>query len=263
MGQKAHPYGLRLGYIKDWKAKWFARKDYARLLHEDLKIRKFLKDKLRMAGVADILIERSAGKVRVWIYTARPGLIIGRGGQEINRIRDEVSDLTNCEVFLDIKEVEVPQTNAQLVAENVALQLEKRVAFRKAMKKAVASAMGRGAGGIKIMCKGRLGGAEIARAEGYKEGKVPLSTFRADVTYGFAEAFTTYGTIGTKVWIYHGDVLVKKEEAKRALKTEKSVTSHINKQEQEVLSAKEIAVGSSESSGPKPAPESTEAEPSI
>lgn len=216
MGQKAHPYGLRLGYIKDWKAKWFSRKEFARLLHEDIKIRKYLRDKLRMAGVADITIERSTGKLRIWIYTARPGLIIGRGGQEINRVRDEVSSMTTGEVFLDIKEVETPQTNSQLVAENVALQLEKRVAFRKAMKKVVASAMMKGARGIKIQCKGRLGGSEIARAEGYKEGSVPLNTFRADVTYGFSEAFTTYGTIGVKVWIYHGEVLVKKEEAQRA-----------------------------------------------
>ncbi len=235
MGQKAHPYGLRLGYIKDWKAKWFARKDYSRLLHEDLKIRKFLKDKLRMAGVADITIERSTGKLRIWIYTARPGLIIGRGGQEINRIRDEMADLTQSEVFLDIKEVSVPQTNAQLVAENVALQLEKRVAFRRAMKKTVASAMSKGAGGIKIMCKGRLGGSEIARAEGYKEGKVPLSTFRANVEYGFAEAFTTYGTIGVKAWIYHGEVLVKKEEAQRAKQAEQRKLIMAGKQSKEGL----------------------------
>ena len=216
MGQKAHPYGLRLGYIKDWKAKWFARKDFSRLLHEDLKIRKYLKEKLRLAGVADITIERSTGKLRIWIYTARPGLIIGRGGQEINRIRDEVSKMTTGEVFLDIKEVETPLTNAQLVAENVALQLEKRVVFRKAMKKAVATSMAKGAKGIKIQCKGRLGGSEIARAEGYKEGSVPLNTFRADVNYGFSEAHTTYGSIGVKTWIYLGEVLVKKEEAKRA-----------------------------------------------
>ncbi|MBI4394644.1 MAG: 30S ribosomal protein S3 [Candidatus Omnitrophica bacterium] len=239
MGQKAHPYGLRLGYIKDWKAKWFARKDYSRLLHEDLKVRKYLKEKLRMAGVADITIERSTGKLRIWIYTARPGLIIGRGGQEINRIRDEVADLTKSEVFVDIKEVEVPQTNAQLVAENVALQMEKRVAFRKAMKKAVASSMTKGALGIKIQCKGRLGGSEIARAEGYKEGKVPLNTFRADVTYGFAEAFTTYGTIGVKVWIYHGEVLVKKEEARR--KEQVKARFPVVKQEKEVA-VKEVGV---------------------
>jgi len=239
VGQKAHPYGLRLGYIKDWKAKWFSRKDFSRLLHEDIKIRKYLKDKLRLAGVADITIERSTGKLRIWIYTARPGLIIGRGGQEINRIRDEVSNMTHGEVFLDIKEVETPQTNAQLVAENVALQLEKRVAFRKAMKKVVASSMAKGAQGIKIQCKGRLGGSEIARAEGYKEGSVPLNTFRADVTYGFSEAFTTYGTIGVKVWIYHGEVLVKKEEAQRA-KQEQERLALMGKKHQPV--EKEVAV---------------------
>ena len=242
MGQKAHPYGLRLGYIRDWKAKWFARKDYSRLLHEDLKIRKYLKDKLKLAGVADILIERSTGKLRIWIYTARPGLIIGRGGQEINRVRDEVSNMTTGEVYLDIKEVPVPQTNAQLVAENVALQLEKRVAFRKAMKKVVASAMSKGALGIKIQCKGRLGGSEIARAEGYKEGKVPLSTFRADVAYGFAEAFTTYGTIGVKVWTYHGDVLVKKEEAERAKETQVKTAAMTAKVEAQVPAAVSVNV---------------------
>ncbi|MBI4368375.1 MAG: 30S ribosomal protein S3 [Candidatus Omnitrophica bacterium] len=255
MGQKAHPYGLRLGYIKDWRAKWFATKDYSRLLHEDLKIRKYLKTKLRMAGVADITIERSAGKIRIWIYTARPGLIIGRGGQEINRIRDEVSNLTASEVFLDIKEVEVPQTNAQLVAENVALQLEKRVAFRKAMKKAVASAMAKGAGGIKIMCKGRLGGSEIARTEGYKEGKVPLNTFRADVTYGFSEAFTTYGTIGVKTWLYHGEVLVKKEEAERAKQAEQDRLLVTGKYQKEAI-RKEVSAGSPEISS-----QATETEP--
>ncbi|OGW86531.1 MAG: 30S ribosomal protein S3 [Omnitrophica bacterium RIFCSPHIGHO2_02_FULL_46_11] len=244
MGQKAHPFGLRLGYIKDWRAKWFStRKEYVRLLHEDLKIRKYLKEKLRLAGVADILIERSSGKLRIWIYTARPGLIIGRGGQEINRVRDEVSSMTTGEVFLDIKEVAVPQTNAQLVAENIALQLEKRVAFRKAMKKAVASAMGKGAGGIKVMCKGRLGGSEIARAEGYKEGKVPLSTFRANVEYGFAEAFTTYGTIGVKAWVYHGEVLVKKEEAQRAKQFEQQ---KIQKASRKELAEKVAAVSSGE-----------------
>lgn len=257
MGQKSHPYALRLGYIKDWKAKWFARKDFSRLLHEDLKIRKFLKNKLRLAGVSDIVIERSAGKVRIWIYTARPGLIIGRGGQEINRIRDEVSNLTQSEVFLDIKEVETPQTNAQLVAENVAIQLEKRVAFRKAMKKAVASAMAKGAGGIKIMCKGRLGGTEIARAEGYKEGKVPLNTFRADVNYGFGEAFTTYGTIGVKVWIYLGEVLVKQEEAKRAKEWEKTKQMMMSKHEKhEKESQAHASVGAGSDAEGVPLPES-------
>jgi len=220
MGQKSHPYGLRLGYIRDWKSRWFAPRDFGRTLHEDLRIRQYLKRRLKIAGVSDITIERSAGRIRILIFTARPGIIIGRGGQEINRLRDDVSRLTSSEVYLDIKEVKVPQTDAQLVSENVALQLEKRVAFRKAMKKAVANAMTRGAGGIKIRCKGRLGGSEIARSEGYKEGKIPLGTFRADVAYGFAEAFTTYGTIGVKVWIYHGDVLVKQKEAERVKKLE-------------------------------------------
>ncbi len=215
MGQKSHPYGLRLGYIKDWKSRWFAKKFYVEYLHEDLAIRRFLKKELHMAGVATIGIERKAGKVRIQIYSARPGIIIGRRGQEIDRIRDRVSDLTKSEVYLDIKEVSVPQTDAQLVAENIALQLEKRVSFRKAMKKSMSSALAKGAGGIKVIVKGRLGGAEIARQEGYKEGKVPLGTFRANVDYGFTEAFTTYGTIGVKVWIYHGEILVKKEEAER------------------------------------------------
>ena len=216
MGQKSHPYLLRLGYIKDWKSRWFLKKGYKEALHEDLKIRAFLKKQLAAAGVSSIDIERKAGKVRIQIFTARPGIIIGRRGQEIDRIKDAVSKLTQAEIIIDIKEVKVPQTDAQLVAENIALQLEKRVSFRKAMKKSMAAAMGKGALGIKVMCKGRLGGAEIARDEGYREGKVPLSTFRANVDYGFTEAFTTYGTIGVKVWIYLGDILVKKELAERA-----------------------------------------------
>ncbi len=213
MGQKAHPYGLRLGYIKPWKARWFAKKNFGDQLHEDLKIRKFLKEKLAFAGVSNLEIERSGNRVRVRIFTARPGVIIGRRAQEIDKIKEDLADLTKSELFVDIKEVKNPQTDAQLVAENVTMQLEKRVGFRRAMKKAVQSAMSRGALGIKILCKGRLGGAEIARDEKYREGKVPLSTFRADIDYGFAEAFTTYGTIGCKVWIYKGDILVKKEEA--------------------------------------------------
>jgi len=213
LGQKAHPYGLRLGYIKPWKARWFARKSFAPNLHEDLKIRKFLKKKLSFAGLSNIEIERSSGRVRVRIFTARPGVIIGRRGQEIDKIKEELASLSASELFVDIKEVKSPQTDAQLVAENVSLQLEKRVGFRRAMKKAVQLAMTKGGLGIKILCKGRLGGAEIARDEKYHEGKVPLSTFRADIDYGFAEAHTTYGSIGVKVWIYKGDILVKKEEA--------------------------------------------------
>jgi len=214
LGQKSHPYGLRLGYIKTWKARWFAQRgNYITNLHEDLKLRKYLKKKLGFAGVSSIEIERSGGRVRVRIFTARPGVIIGRRGQEIDKIKEDLSALTKGELFVDIKEVKNPQTDAQLVAENITLQLEKRVGFRRAMKKAVQTCMQKGGLGIKILCKGRLGGAEIARDEKYHEGKVPLSTFRADVDYGFAEAFTTYGTIGCKVWIYKGDILVKKEKA--------------------------------------------------
>ncbi len=247
MGQKSHPYGLRLGYIRDWKSKWFGQKEYRTLFHEDLKIRKFLRGRLKTAGVADIVIERSSGKVRLVIFTARPGVIIGRGGQEINRLRDDVADLTSAQVALDIKEVDNPQCNAQLIAENIAMQLEKRVAFRRAMKKAISSAVSKGVGGIKIQCKGRLGGSEIARAEGYKEGKVPLGTFRADVQYGFTEAFTTYGTIGIKVWTYHGDVLVKKEKAERE---RQKILSEVAEENQDERQKNEES---------KPQPESKEA----
>ena len=222
MGQKSHPYGLRLGYIKPWRARWFAqRQNISLFLHEDLKIRKYLKEKLAFAGVGNIEIERSGGRVRVRIFTARPGVIIGRRGQEIDKIKEELGALTQGELFVDIKEVKNPQTDAQLVADNIASQLEKRVGFRRAMKKAVQTAMAKGALGIKIICKGRLGGAEIARDEKYYEGKVPLSTLRADVDYGFGEAFTTYGTIGCKVWIYKGDIFVKKQEAAEKLERER------------------------------------------
>jgi len=225
LGQKAHPYGLRLGYIKPWKAKWFAPRNFADLLEEDLKIRKYLKKKLGYAGVSNIEIERSSGRVRVRIHTARPGVIIGRRGQEIDKIKEDLSAMTQNELFVDIKEVKSPQTDGQLVAENIAMQLEKRVGFRRAMKKAVQTAMAKGALGIKILCKGRLGGAEIARDESYREGKVPLSTFRADVDYGFAEAHTTYGAIGIKTWIYKGDIFVKKEEAQQRLERQRQMES--------------------------------------
>ncbi|MBI4115946.1 MAG: 30S ribosomal protein S3 [Candidatus Omnitrophica bacterium] len=227
MGQKAHPYGQRLGYIKTWKAKWFGKgKQLIDFLHEDLKIRKFLKEKLGYAGISMIEVERSSGRVRVRIHTARPGVIIGRRGQEIDQIKDDLSDIVkDKELLIDIKEVKDPQLDAQLVAENVAIQLEKRVSFRRAMKKVIQNARMKGCLGIKIQCKGRLGGAEIARAEGYHEGKIPLSTFRADIDYGFATAFTTYGTIGSKVWIYKGDVLVKKEVATQ--REERKVLSQV------------------------------------
>lgn len=221
MGQKTHPYGLRLGYIKPWKAKWFSRRGLDLLLHEDLKLRDYVQKKLGFAGISNIEIERSAKKVRVRIYTARPGVIIGRRGQEIDKIKEDLGGLTHSELFVDIKEVKIPQTDGQLIAENIAGQLEKRIGFRRAMKKAMQVAMQKGALGIKIVCKGRLGGAEIAREEKYHEGKIPLNTLRADVDYGFKEAFTTYGTIGIKVWVYKGDILVKKEEATQRLERER------------------------------------------
>lgn len=221
MGQKSHPYGLRLGYIKPWKAKWYSRHNEAGLLKEDLEIRKHVKKTLGFAGVSNIEIERSAKKIRVRIYTARPGVIIGRRGQEIDKVKDTLAKLTNCELFIDIKEIKIPQIDAQLVAENVAMQLERRVSFRRAMKKTLQMARMKGAKGIKIACKGRLGGADIAREEKYHEGKIPLSTFRADVDYGFAVSNTTYGVIGCKVWIYKGDILVKKEQAAERAEREK------------------------------------------
>lgn len=224
MGQKAHPYGLRLGYIKPWKARWYASNKMAsQFLHEDLKIRKHLKEKLGFAGISNIEIERSSGRVRVRIYTARPGVIIGRRGQEIDKIKEDLAALTQGELFVDIKEVKNPQVDAQLVAENIAMQLEKRIGFRRAMKKAIQSAMQKGAQGIKVLAKGRLGGAEIAREEKYREGKVPLSTFRADVDYGLAVAKTQFGTIGVKAWIYKGDILIKKEEAAQKREREKEL----------------------------------------
>jgi small subunit ribosomal protein S3 len=188
---------------------------------EDLKIRSYLKKKLAIAGVSSIEIDRSSNRIRIRIFAAKPGVIIGRRGQEIDKIKEDLAALTKNEVFLDIKEVKMPQIDAQLVAENIVLQLEKRIGFRRAMKKAIQLAMQKGALGIKVQCKGRLGGAEIAREEKYHEGKVPLSTFRADIDFGFAEAFTTYGTIGCKTWIYKGDVLVKKEQEAQKLELEK------------------------------------------
>jgi len=208
VGQKVHPKGLRIGIIKDWDAKWYAgKKDYASLLHEDLKIRKFIKKKLFAAGIAKVEIERAANRVKVSIHTAKPGIVIGRGGTEVEALRKELEKLTNKQINVNIVEVKVPELDAQLVAENVAAQLEKRVSFRRAMKQTVSRSMRMGAQGIKIMCAGRLAGAEMARTEWYNEGKVPLHTLRADIDYGFAEADTTYGKIGVKVWIYKGEVL--------------------------------------------------------
>ena len=207
MGQKTHPIGIRLGIIKTWDSRWFAKKGYRDLLLEDLTIRKTLKERLFHAGVPKIEIERAGQNMRVIIYTARPGIIIGKKGAEVEKLRKDLKDMTKKEVSIDIKEIRKPEIDAQLVAENVALQLEKRVAFRRAMKKTVASALRFGILGVKIACSGRLAGAEIARSEWYREGRVPLHTFRADINYGYARARTTYGVIGVKVWMYHGDIL--------------------------------------------------------
>lgn len=207
MGQKTHPIGIRLGIIKTWDSRWYAGKGYSDLLIEDITIRRALKERLYHAGVPKIEIERAGQNMRVIIHTARPGIIIGKKGSEVEKLRKDLKEMTGKEVSIDIKEIRKPEVDAQLVAENVALQLEKRVAFRRAMKKSVASALRFGTLGVKIACSGRLAGAEIARSEWYREGRVPLHTFRADIDYGFARARTTYGVIGVKVWMYHGDIL--------------------------------------------------------
>lgn len=214
MGQKVHPKGLRLGIIKDWDAKWFAdKKNFSAFLLEDVKIRNYIKKKLYAAGISRVQIERAANRLRITIYTARPGIVIGRGGAEVEVLRKELEKMTGKQVHINIVEIKAPELDAQLVAENVAAQIEKRVAFRRAMKQVVSRAMKMGAKGIKVACSGRLAGAEIARTEWYSEGKVPLHTLRADIDYGFCEAKTTYGRIGVKVWIYRGDVLPQKNKA--------------------------------------------------
>lgn len=220
MGQKVHPLGFRLGYIKTWSSRWYAQKGFADLLHEDLKIRKMVKKKLYHAGISKIEIERT-GKdalARVSIHTARPGLIIGKKGLEIEKLKAELEATTKSQVSISIKEIKKPELEAQLIAESIASQLEKRISYRRAMKKSVSSALRFGALGVKICCAGRLGGAEIARTEWYREGRVPLHTIRADIDYGFAEAATTFGKIGIKVWVYRGDVLPGQDEATPKLK---------------------------------------------
>lgn len=207
MGQKVHPIGYRLGYIKTWNSRWFGGRDFADMLHEDLKIRKIVKKKLYHASVSKIEIERSGTQVKVDIFSARPGIIIGRKGTEVDKLKSELESMTQKQIYINIKEIKKPELEAQLVAENISLQLEKRVAFRRAMKRSVASTLRFGAEGIKIACSGRLAGSEIARSEWYREGRVPLHTIRADIDYGFSEAHTTYGLIGVKVWIYKGDIL--------------------------------------------------------
>jgi small subunit ribosomal protein S3 len=207
MGQKVHPYGFRLGVIKPWKSRWFVERDYDKLLLEDLKLKNELKDKLKSAGVSSIEIERPGNKLRIIIRTARPGIIIGRKGSEIDKLKADLQKRTNRDVYIDIQEVHKPELDAQLVAESIALQLEKRVGFRRAMRKAVDSALRFGCKGIKVRVGGRLNGAEIARTEWYLQGRLPLHTLRADIDFGFAEARTTYGVIGVKTWVYRGEVL--------------------------------------------------------
>ena len=207
MGQKVNPVGMRIGINRTWDSRWFADKDYAQLLHDDLKLRRFLRGKLAQAGVARVVVERPAKKPRVTIYAARPGVIIGKKGQDIEKLRQELKAQAGAEVQLNIVEIRKPEIEAVLVAENIAQQLERRVSFRRAMKRAVQSAMRLGAQGIRINCAGRLGGAEIARVEWYREGRVPLHTLRADIDFGIATAKTTYGTCGVKVWVFKGEVM--------------------------------------------------------
>ena len=220
MGQKVHPYGFRVGYIYDWKSRWFSKKkEFPKMLLEDVKIRKYIKKTLATAAVSKIEVERSSDKVRILIFSARPGIIIGRRGSEIEKLKEELHSITGKEVVIDIKDIKNANIDAQLVAENIAFQLEKRIPHKRAMKKAVQSALDGGARGVKIICSGRLGGAEIARRESYRVGSIPAQTLRADVDYGFAEALTTYGLIGVKTWIYKGDKVLDK--AKEELVEEK------------------------------------------
>jgi len=207
MGQKTHPYGFRLGVTKTWRSRWFAKQDYAKLLREDLELREALKERLKAAGISSIEVDRPGNKLRITIHTSRPGIIIGRKGAEIEKLKGDLAKKTKREVFIDIQEVHKPELDAQLVSESIALQLEKRVAFRRAMRKAVDSALRFGCKGIKVRVSGRLNGAEIARTEWYLQGRLPLHTLRADIDYGFTEANTTYGVIGIKCWVYKGEIL--------------------------------------------------------
>ena len=218
MGQKVNPIGLRLGIVKTWNSCWYADREYKQFLHEDLRLKKYLKKKMYHAGISKIEIERAAKRIRVNIYAARPGIIIGKKGAEIEALKKDLGKLVKGEIFININEVKRPETDAQLIAENVALQLERRVAFRRAIKRSVGMAMKLGVQGIKIAVAGRLGGAEIARSEWYRDGRVPLHTLRADIDYGFAEANTTYGIIGVKVWVFKGEIVVGKQEQLAAVK---------------------------------------------
>lgn len=214
MGQKVNPIGLRVGVIRDWESKWFGGKDFADLLHEDLKIRDFVKKRLKDAAVSKVEIERAANRVNITVHTAKPGMVIGKGGTEVDALRNALARLTNKKVHINIHEIKNPELDANLVAESIAQQLERRVSFRRAMKQSIGRTLRSGAKGVRTLVSGRLGGADIARSEGYSEGTVPLHTLRADIDYGFAEADTTYGKIGVKVWIYRGEVLPTKNTPK-------------------------------------------------
>ncbi|MFH1143612.1 MAG: 30S ribosomal protein S3 [Candidatus Eisenbacteria bacterium] len=213
MGQKTNPIGLRLGIVRTWDSRWYAGRSYADLVEEDLMVKKYIRKRLPNSGVSQIVIQRSTNRVDVTIHTSKPGMVIGKSGAQVNQLRDELQKVTGKEVFLDIKSVDNPDMNAWLVAEGVARQLEMRVSFRRAMKRAISSAVRSGAQGVKIRCSGRLGGAEMARTEEYREGRVPLHTLRADIDYAHGTAFTTYGTVGVKVWVFLGERIGKQEEA--------------------------------------------------
>lgn len=219
MGQKVHPKGFRIGIIRDWDSNWYADRDYVDLVHEDFKVRKFIKDRFYLAGISKVEVQRTGNRMRVTIYTAKPGIVIGRGGTEVEVLKAKLTEMTGKNISVNIQEIKKPELDAQIVAENVAQQLEKRVSFRRATKQAVGRTMRAGAVGIKVMVGGRLGGAEIARSEWYAEGKVPLHTLRADIDYGFAEANTTYGKIGIKVWINRGEIMpeAKKRPPQKAM----------------------------------------------
>ena len=228
MGQKVNPIGFRLSQKRDWRSRWFAaRGEFGPLLHEDLAIRDYIRGRLTAAGISRVVIERASNRIRITLLSSRPGIVIGRKGIEIDRLREELAEKTGKEIYVDVGEIKIPEVEAQLVAENIALQLEHRVSFRRAMKKAVMAAMSRGAQGIKINCAGRLGGTEMSRSESYKEGKIPLHTLRAKIDYGFAESRTTYGTIGVKVWVFKGEELTEKKGPKDGVDAQKGQTQEV------------------------------------
>ena len=228
MGQKVHPFILRMGIIRTWHSRWFAHpKDYPKFIHQDYEIRKFIKVRFKQAAISNIIIERLADKLKIRIRTARPGIIIGRHGADIERLREDLNNIVKNELSIDIEEIKNPALDAQLVAENISFQIEKRVAFRRAVKRAMEQTMNAGAKGVRVSCAGRLNGAEMSRTETYKQGKVPLQTLRADIDYGFAESLTTYGLIGTKAWIYKGEILIKRGVQRSANLDTRAVTGQV------------------------------------